>query len=314
MRAGSSMRACPMHWASSRSSRACDARAKPVLPGKPLGRSCSWAGCAFGGQVLRTFALVPGGGGAPAATSSPRRRWPGQGTPVRPAVATPWTLRRRARRRCESGALAVHGDGLDVLAPSQPRVSGERSISSTSTPRSRLGHVAEARLDGPADGRVRRHARVRRPLAQEARRCRRLPRHARAAARGARARCSRRPGRSGCTSTGARRTSCASLLDEILGRDAFVNEIVWRRAPNLGRQAASQQFGRTLDTLVVYGGPARSSSPPTRLEPIDADGDPLGRRGAPVHDGAARRLHRRVDRSASTPRAACTARRAARST
>jgi DNA modification methylase len=63
------------------------------------------------------------------------------------------------------------------------------------------------------------------------------------------------------------------LLDEILGREAFVNEIVWRRAPNLGRQAASHQFGRTLDTLVVYGkadekGGARLV-PPTRLEPIE---------------------------------------------
>jgi hypothetical protein len=59
------------------------------------------------------------------------------------------------------------------------------------------------------------------------------------------------------------------LLDEILGRDAFVNEIVWRRAPNLGRQAASHQFGRTLDTIVVYGGPRFRLSLPTRLEPID---------------------------------------------
>jgi DNA modification methylase len=59
------------------------------------------------------------------------------------------------------------------------------------------------------------------------------------------------------------------LLDEILGRDAFVNEIVWRRAPNLGRQAASHQFGRTLDTLVVYGGPEAALRPPTRLEPIE---------------------------------------------
>ncbi len=60
-----------------------------------------------------------------------------------------------------------------------------------------------------------------------------------------------------------------ALCDEILGRDAFVNEIVWRRAPNLGRQAASKQFGRTLDTLVVYGGPEAKLSPPTRLEPIE---------------------------------------------
>jgi site-specific DNA-methyltransferase (adenine-specific)/adenine-specific DNA-methyltransferase len=58
------------------------------------------------------------------------------------------------------------------------------------------------------------------------------------------------------------------LLDEILGRRAFLNEIVWRRAPNLGRQAASAQFGRTVDTLVVYGGPEATLVPPTRLEPI----------------------------------------------
>jgi DNA modification methylase len=60
-----------------------------------------------------------------------------------------------------------------------------------------------------------------------------------------------------------------ALLDEILGRDAFKNEIVWRRAPNLGRQAASGQFGRTLDTIVVYGKARATIRPPTRLEPID---------------------------------------------
>ena len=81
------------------------------------------------------------------------------------------------------------------------------------------------------------------------------------------------------------------VLDEILGREAFLNEIVWRRAPNLGRQATSQQFGRTLDTILVYGArPARGRGrngrgtdavliPPTRLEPIEEasirwDGDP----------------------------------------
>jgi DNA modification methylase len=59
------------------------------------------------------------------------------------------------------------------------------------------------------------------------------------------------------------------LLDEVLGREAFVNEIVWRRAPNLGRQAASSQFGRTLDTIVVYGASDQAVLvPPTRLEPI----------------------------------------------
>jgi DNA modification methylase len=61
------------------------------------------------------------------------------------------------------------------------------------------------------------------------------------------------------------------ILDELVGREAFVNEIVWRRAPNLGRQAQSHQFGRTLDTIVVYGrqGGVRLA-PPTRLERIAA--------------------------------------------
>ena len=60
-----------------------------------------------------------------------------------------------------------------------------------------------------------------------------------------------------------------AILDEVLGREQFLNEIVWRRAPNLGRQATSGQFGRTLDTLVVYGRPGAKITPPTRLEPID---------------------------------------------
>lgn len=59
------------------------------------------------------------------------------------------------------------------------------------------------------------------------------------------------------------------LLDEILGPQRFLNEIVWKRAPNLGRQAASSQFGRTLDTIIVYGKKEAKLSPPTRLERID---------------------------------------------
>jgi site-specific DNA-methyltransferase (adenine-specific)/adenine-specific DNA-methyltransferase len=60
-----------------------------------------------------------------------------------------------------------------------------------------------------------------------------------------------------------------ALCDEIFGRDRFLNEIVWRRAPNLGRQARSGQFGRTLDTIVVYGGGREARLvPPSRLLPI----------------------------------------------
>jgi DNA modification methylase len=60
-----------------------------------------------------------------------------------------------------------------------------------------------------------------------------------------------------------------AVLDEILGPSAFKNEIVWRRAPNLGRQAASGQFGRTIDTILVYGKKDARIRPPTRLEPIE---------------------------------------------
>ena len=72
-----------------------------------------------------------------------------------------------------------------------------------------------------------------------------------------------------------------ALLDEVLGREAFLNEIVWRRAPNLGRQATSGQFGRTLDTLVVYGKPDATLTPPTRLEPIEESSIRTDEQGRP---------------------------------
>ncbi len=71
------------------------------------------------------------------------------------------------------------------------------------------------------------------------------------------------------------------VLDEIFGREGFKNEIVWRRAPNLGRQAASAQFGRTLDTILVYGGEHAKIVPPTRLEPIDDRGVRFDDEGRP---------------------------------
>ncbi len=59
------------------------------------------------------------------------------------------------------------------------------------------------------------------------------------------------------------------ILQEIMGPNAFRNEIVWKRAPNLGRQASSAQYGRTLDTLLLYGMPKAKIVPDTRLEEID---------------------------------------------
>jgi DNA modification methylase len=70
-----------------------------------------------------------------------------------------------------------------------------------------------------------------------------------------------------------------ALCDEVFGRDRFLNEIVWRRAPNLGRQARSGQFGRTLDTIVVYGaGKAARLIPPHRLSPVRKGGAKLDAR------------------------------------
>jgi hypothetical protein len=71
------------------------------------------------------------------------------------------------------------------------------------------------------------------------------------------------------------------LADETFGPDCFRNEIVWRRSPNLGRAAASNQLGRTVDSVFVYtktaGVPLRGDIP-TRdtAVPTGADGAPRG--------------------------------------
>ena len=50
-------------------------------------------------------------------------------------------------------------------------------------------------------------------------------------------------------------------LDAMLGPECFRNEVIWRRAPNLGRQAASHQLGRVHDTLLVYARTPRGRFP-----------------------------------------------------
>jgi len=164
----------------------------------------------------------------------------------------------------------VHGDCLEFAAAlEQEGLSGAVDLVYVDPPyASDRDYVAESRLDGPADGRV-----VRSPAYEDTW-------------------SSRTGGLAAYLDMLAPRLDALAqllapqgtlwvhvdwraaylvraLLDEILGRDAFLNEIVWRRAPNLGRQATSGQFGRTLDTIVVYGGPGATLRPPTRLEPIE---------------------------------------------
>ncbi|MDB4934637.1 MAG: Adenine specific methylase [Labilithrix sp.] len=164
----------------------------------------------------------------------------------------------------------VHGDVLDLTSSlACDGLSGKVDLVYVDPPyASDRDYVAESRLDGPADGRI-----VRSPAYEDT--------------------WTSRPGGLGtyldmlaprlealAGLLGPRGTIWVhldwraaylvrSILDEVLGRDAFLNEIVWRRAPNLGRQATSGQFGRTLDTLVVYGKPDATLTPPTRLEPIE---------------------------------------------
>ncbi|MDB4932712.1 MAG: Adenine specific methylase [Myxococcaceae bacterium] len=76
------------------------------------------------------------------------------------------------------------------------------------------------------------------------------------------------------------------LLDERFGPACFRNEIAWRRAPNLGRQAASRQLGRTLDTILVYSKTAGAlfrGEAPRRSDPValDARGQPAGAKWDP---------------------------------
>lgn len=73
------------------------------------------------------------------------------------------------------------------------------------------------------------------------------------------------------------------LLDEIFGPGCFRNEIIWRRAPNLGRQAASKQLGRVVDTIYVYsrepGAPFRGEAPKrSRVLDLTKKGSPKGAR------------------------------------
>jgi DNA modification methylase len=180
----------------------------------------------------------------------------------------------------ETRARLVLGDALDVAGALEAEgLAGQVHLAYVDPPfASQAVYVHEARIEGPADGRVVRSqayddrwgGELSEYLGMLAPRLEALARLL-------------RPDGTLWVHVDWRASYLARLLlDEILGRDAFVNEIVWRRAPNLGRQAASHQFGRTLDTLVVYGGPEAALRPPTRLEPIepsavrtDAEGRPF---------------------------------------
>ena len=197
--------------------------------------------------------------------SWPGRVWvPGQGAHEHSSEIDTLELHCDAR---ETGQRLVAGDVLEVAhALSREGLSHTVDLAYVDPPfASQTSYVHEARLDGPADGRVVR------AQAYDDRWGESLGEYLDMLAPRLEALAGLLSPRGTLWVHVDWRASylVRSLCDEILGRDAFVNEIVWRRAPNLGRQAASKQFGRTLDTLVVYGGPEAKLSPPTRLEPIE---------------------------------------------
>ncbi len=71
------------------------------------------------------------------------------------------------------------------------------------------------------------------------------------------------------------------LMGEVFGPENFRNEILWRRAPNLGKQAASNQLGRTFESILLFsrnpGKPLRGQHPEiTTPYPLTRAGHPKG--------------------------------------
>ena len=71
------------------------------------------------------------------------------------------------------------------------------------------------------------------------------------------------------------------LMGEVFGPENFRNEILWRRAPNLGKQAASNQLGRTFESILLFsrtpGKPLRGGHPEiTTPYPLTRAGHPKG--------------------------------------
>ncbi len=160
----------------------------------------------------------------------------------------------------------VLGDALELAGAVHARgLGGKVDLVYIDPPyASQADYVLEARLDGPADGRVRRTKAYSDSWSEIADYLDMLAPRIEAGVR-----LLAKTGSIWIHVDWRASYLVRALLDEIMGRDAFINEIVWRRAPNLGRQATSAQFGRTLDTIVVYGGPDATLTPPTRLEPIE---------------------------------------------
>ena len=176
----------------------------------------------------------------------------------------------------------VHGDVLDLTrALDREGLTGKVDLVYVDPPyASDRDYVAESRLDGPADGRVVRTAAYEDTWTT---RTGGLGAYLDMLAPRLEALCDLLGPKGSIWVHVDWRASylVRAILDEVLGRDAFLNEIVWRRAPNLGRQATSGQFGRTLDTLVVYGKPEAKLTPPTRLEPIEESSIRFDEQGRP---------------------------------
>ncbi len=110
---------------------------------------------------------------------------------------------------------------------------------------------------------------------------------------------------SGLTSTGVRPTCVRAILDEIMGRDAFPerDRLGDARRTSVVKPRAGSSAERSTPSSST-GRRTRRFAPPDAPRADRRRTIPLGRPRAPLHERAARRLYRRVDREARRPKVA----------
>ena len=194
-------------------------------------------------------------------------------------------------------AASSSGTRSTSRARSGPRGCGGLSTSSTSIRRSRRRRPTCTRRGSTARRTAASCGRRHTTTGGMARRGR-VPRHARPTARGSGRISWRRQARSGCTSTGARRISCGCCSTRSSGeRRSSTRSSGDARPTSAGRPRATSSGARSTRWSST-GGPLAKARAPDAARADRAVGRANRRRGASLHDGAARGLHRRVDRAA----------------
>ncbi len=239
------------------------------------------------------------------ATGRARLLWPGRvwepGAPRHAAVALPATTevggdaRETVASACSPSARLLQGDALEVaLALGQEGLAGQVDLVYVDPPfASQAAYVNEARLDGPADGRKLR------AVAYEDHWDEAGGAYLDMLAPRLEALANLLSSRGTLWVHVDWRASylVRLLLDEILGREAFIerDRVAPRAEPGAsGREPPVRAHARHADRLRHAGREARAPHAARAHRAVDHQDR---RRGTPLHHRTARRLHRRVDRA-----------------